>query len=233
MSTRIKGAFILLGLASGLMFLWKFVLIGYFGSFYFKCNYFFSIRSDSWWAHIIGLLSLIVLGRLTFLAGTFLWSVYQDGNRGKYDFRFLDNWNSINTIIPGAWFLILLWFVNGNLYGYEYIGVQLEYEATENGTLKEPTLLFEKDDEYAIESYKNRMYADEDEYFEYANDYRFRFKTAGIFDGYDYPSDDYSGFGGFLLCFFGSLFEHVWFVLSNFAIPVGVFIIFREIEYKK
>lgn len=233
MSPRIKNAFILLLFFTGAAVLFRFIIFGWGNDFLYKWEYFFDLDTKKW--YVVYPLGILTLG----LLGSICYGYYLLFNKAlekwidKRDPEIAFIRNDINRNVPLIWIAACVWFFNGNFISYNYIGLELEGESTEYGTPTGHYHIVKAEETYAIAHYENMAYSDEDNYVDDVNKHRFKFLQAGVFEGYKYDNKSFKGFGGFLICMISYFIENLVYIFTMFTIPMLIFIIFREIDYKK
>ena len=232
MSPRIKNAVILLLFLTGASVLFRFIIFGWGLEFSYKWEYFFDLDTNKWYVYPLDILTLGLLGSICY--GYYL--LYKKALVkwiDKRDPKLAFIGNDINFYAPLIWLAACVWFINGNPISYNYIGLVGESTDSEFGTLRYPYPLVQVEETSTIAHYENMAYSDEDKYIDNVYMYRFKFLGAGVFEGHIYDSRSFKGFGGFLICMISYFIETLIYILTVFTIPVFIFIIFREIEYKK
>lgn len=233
MSPRIKNASILLLLISFAVVLFKFIIFGWGTEFSYKWKYFFNLDSEKWYIkYPLGILILSLLFSISY--GYYLFCIkVLDRWVDKRDTKLAFIKNEFNVYVIGIWIAACIWFFNGNFISYNYVGLELKGDTTENGTPTGHYYIVKKEESSKIARYERLAYSDENILVEDIIHYRFKFVRAGVFEGYKYDDKSYKGFGSFIICMITYFIENLIYIFTVFTLPMFIFIVFREIEYKK
>jgi hypothetical protein len=231
MSIRILSAFKYLLLISIGAALYKFIAQGFLASWSYKVEFFFNLDSSKWYIEYpIGALFIAFIGFLV-LFYYYKYEQFYERIKKNGDMRFVEN--DINKIAALVYLIICLWFVNGNFINPNYYAISYFGDSTEYGTKSKKGTILEAKDGWALENALNPSHSRfKDDIYIDSDYYRFVIKKAAVFSGYE-GSDEDKGFVGFFTCMLAHLIECVIYIFLCFTLPVAIFIVFREIEYKK